>query len=72
MFHLLESVLPEFDHYLEIYIISDLQLQFQPQDDLSQVSTLIHTSKEVVLEVNIEKIIICWCFIIRMQVKIGT
>jgi hypothetical protein len=38
MFHLLlEAVLPEFYHYLQIYTFSALQWQFQPQDDWDQV-----------------------------------
>jgi hypothetical protein len=35
--HLLESVLPEFNHYLVIYTFSTLQQQFQPQDDWDKV-----------------------------------
>jgi hypothetical protein len=38
MFHLLlESVLPVFDHCLEVYTFSALQKKFQPQDDWDQV-----------------------------------
>jgi hypothetical protein len=38
MFHLLlDTVLPEFDHCLEIYTFSALQWKFQPQDDWDQV-----------------------------------
>jgi hypothetical protein len=38
MFYLLlESVMPGFDHYLEIYTYSTLQNQFQPQKDWDQV-----------------------------------
>jgi hypothetical protein len=38
MFHLLiKSVVPEFDHYLAIYTFSNLQEQFQSQDDWNQV-----------------------------------
>jgi hypothetical protein len=38
MFHLLlELGLPEFDHYLLIYIFSTLQWQFQAQGDWAQV-----------------------------------
>jgi hypothetical protein len=34
--------------------------------------TLIDASKEVGLEINIEKLSICCCVVCRMQVKIGT
>jgi hypothetical protein len=38
MFHiLLESVLPEFDHYLAIHTFSTSQWQFQSQKDYDQV-----------------------------------
>jgi hypothetical protein len=33
--------------------------------------TVIVASKEVALEVNVEKISICWCLVTRMQVKSG-
>jgi hypothetical protein len=34
---MLESVLPEFDYYLAIYIFSALKCQFEAQDDQDQV-----------------------------------
>jgi hypothetical protein len=38
MFYLLiESVLLEFDHYLEIYTFPTLQNQFKPQEDWDEV-----------------------------------
>jgi hypothetical protein len=40
MFHLLlESLLPEFHHYLKILTFSTLHQQFQPQSDKDQVLT---------------------------------
>jgi hypothetical protein len=40
-------------------------------DTINNNETLIDASKEAGLEVNVEKLSICWCLVTEMQAKIG-